>query len=107
MDNSSGKLIAGGYASITLKMKAGKNKSATIPAEALILDREGAYVFVVQDGKAHVKHVKTGLRTPISVEILSGLAQGDTVISSGIISLREGVPVQIKEIRHSMNYGVD
>jgi len=107
VDNSNGKLIAGGYTSITIKMKAGKNKSTTIPAEALILDRDGAYVFVAQDGKAHIKHVKTGLRTPFSVEITSGLSKGDTVIVSGIISLREGVPVNIKDVRHSMNYEVD
>ncbi len=107
VDNSSGKLIAGGYVSATIQMKPGKNKSTTIPAEALILDREGAYVFVVQNGKAHIKHVKTGLRTPFSVEITSGLSKGDTVIVSGIISLREGVDVNIKEIRHAMNYEVD
>lgn len=107
VDNSSGKLIAGGYASITLQMKTAQKSSTTIPAEALILDRDGAYVFVVKDGKAHVKHVKTGLRTPFSVEIVSGLSKGDTVIVSGIISLREGVPVNIKDIRHGMNYEVD
>jgi membrane fusion protein (multidrug efflux system) len=93
--------------SATIQMKAGKNKSTTIPAEALILDREGAYVFVAKGGKAHIKHVKTGLRTPFSVEITSGLSKGDTVIVSGIISLREGVDVNIKEIRHAMNYEVD
>ena len=107
VDNSSGKLIAGGYASITLQMKTAQKSSTTIPAEALILDRDGAYVFVVKDGKAHIKHVKTGLRTPFSVEITSGLSKGDTVIVSGIISLREGVPVNIKDIRHGMNYEVD
>ena len=107
VDNSSGKLIAGGYASITLQMKTAQKSSTTIPAEALILDRDGAYVFVVKDGKAHIKHVKTGLRTPFSVEIVSGLSKGDTVIVSGIISLREGVPVNIKDIRHGMNYEVD
>ena len=107
VDNSSGKLIAGGYASITLQMKTAQKSSTTIPAEALILDRDGAYVFVVKNGKAHIKHVKTGLRTPFSVEITSGLSKGDTVIVSGIISLREGVPVNIKDIRHGMNYEVD
>ena len=31
-----------------------------IPQAALIADQEGVYVFVVEDGKAAVKRVKTG-----------------------------------------------
>lgn len=107
VDNAKGELIAGSYTSVKVSMEADRNTSFTIPAEALILDREGAYVFVNKGGKATIKYVETGLRTPISVQVYSGLEQGDTVIVSGIVSLRPGVGVKIRELRHAMKYEVD
>ncbi len=107
VDNAKGELIAGSYTSVKVALQSSSVKSFTVPAEALILDREGAYVFVSDGGKAKIKYVETGLRTPISVEILSGLDQGDTVIVSGIVSLRPGVGVKFRELRHPMNYEVD
>ena len=107
VDNSKGELIAGSFVSVNVGMDAGSVESFTIPSEALILDREGAYVFVSQGGKAKIKHVQTGLRTPMSVQVLSGLDVGDTVIVSGIVSLRPGADVKIKGLRHSINYEVN
>lgn len=107
VDNKENELIAGSYASIKVSLEAKQDSSFTIPAEALILDREGAYVFVDKGGKATIKYVQTGLRTPISVQVLSGLEQGDTVIVSGIVSLRPEVNVKIRELRHTMKYEVD
>jgi membrane fusion protein (multidrug efflux system) len=37
--------------------------------------------------------VKTGSRTETSVQILSGLAAGDILITSGLQQLRPGLPV--------------
>lgn len=107
VDNKQGDLIAGSYTNIKVNLSSSRVPSFTIPAEALILDREGAYVFVDKGGKAQIKYVQTGLRTPISVQVLSGLDQGDTVIVSGIVSLRPGVDVKIRELRHVMKYEVD
>jgi membrane fusion protein (multidrug efflux system) len=40
-------------------------------------------------------YVKTGIRTPSEVQITDGLVPGDTVITSGILQLRPGVPVDV------------
>ena len=107
VDNSKGELIAGSFVSVNVGMEASSVESFTVPSEALILDRDGAYVFVSDNGKAKIKHVTTGLRTPMSVQVLSGLDVGDTVIVSGIVSLRPGAAVKIKGLRHSINYEVE
>ena len=107
VDNAKGELIAGSFVSVNVAMEASNVQSFTIPSEAMILDREGAYVFVSQGGKAKIKHITTGLRTPMSVQVLSGLDAGDTVIVSGIVSLRPGADVKIKGLRHSINYEVE
>ena len=107
IDNSASDLLAGSYAKVNVTMQAGMAKSIPIPAEAFTLDKDGAYVFVATGGKAKIKHVETGLRTPIAVDVTAGLDEGDTVITSGLISLREGASVRIREIRHNTDYEVE
>ena len=107
VDNSNGDLIAGSFAKVKVSMESGRVKRIPVPAEALTLDKDGAYVFVATGGKAKIKHVETGLRTPISVDVIAGLDEGDTVISSGLISLREGSAVRIREIRHNTDYELE
>ena len=66
IDNANGELLAGSYAKVNVTMQTGMAKSIPIPAEAFTLDKDGAYVFVATGGKAKIKHVETGLRTPIA-----------------------------------------
>lgn len=107
VDNSKGDLIAGGYAKVSVELQSGRTQTIPIPAEALTLDKDGAFVYVVREGKASVTRVETGLRTPISVDVISGLNVGDTVITSGLISIRQGSAVRIREIRNNTDYEVD
>lgn len=106
LDNSKGEFLAGAYAKVCVPINVSQS-SIPVPAEAFTLDKDGAYVFVAANGKAHIRHVTTGLRTPISVDVLSGLDEGDTVITSGLISLREGVNIRIREIRGNTDYEVE
>ena len=107
VDNAKGELLAGSYAKVSVSMETGHAKSFPIPAEAFTLDKDGSYVYVVENGKAKMRRVQTGLRTPIAVDVVSGLNEGDTVLTSGLISLREGVSVRIREIRHNTDYEVE
>lgn len=107
VDNAKGELLAGSYAKVSVSMVSGLVKSIPVPAEAFTLDKDGAYLYVVSEGKAKIKRVETGLRTPISVDVVSGLDVVDTVLTSGLISLREGAAVRIREIRHNTDYEVE
>lgn len=107
VDNGKGELLAGSYAKVKVEMPTGTGNSFPVPSEALTLDKDGAYVFVATGGKAQIKRVETGLRTPIAVDVTAGLNEGDTVITSGLISLREGSKVRIREIRHNTDYEVE
>lgn len=107
IDNANGELLAGSYAKVNMTMPVGNAKSIPVPAEAFTLDKDGAYVFVATGGKAKIKYVRTGLRTPIAVDVTEGLDEGDTVITSGLISIREGSAVRIREIRHNTDYEVE
>lgn len=106
VDNSKGELLAGGYAKVSVELQSVRTQTIPVPAEALTLDKDGAFVYIVEDGKASMRRVETGLRTPIAVDVISGLNEGDTVITSGLISIRQGSSVRIREIRNNTDYEV-
>lgn len=65
-----------------------------LPSEAIIPDIRGEKVFVCRQGKVRQTYVKTGIRTDIEVQISEGLHVNDTVITSGLLQLREDMAVQ-------------
>jgi membrane fusion protein, multidrug efflux system len=64
-----------------------------IPQAALISDQEGVYVFIVSDGKAAVRRVKTAGASGTGVVVEQGLTGGEQVIVEGIQGLRPDVTV--------------
>ncbi len=95
-DNSSGRLIPGAFANIQLPLSAIEN-AILIPSEAIIPVQSGKKVFITDGrGKAKETMVETSTRTEKEVLISSGLKTGDTVITSGIMSLKEGNPVKVQ-----------
>lgn len=92
--NRQKKIIPGSFAKIKIVLKESPN-SLMIPTEALIPVLKGYKVFVSRNGKAEEVSVKAGVRTEKNIEITSGLAAGDTVITTGIMQLKAGVPVKI------------
>lgn len=51
-----------------------------VPAAAVFRTDEGRAVFVVEGGRARRRHVQIGRQAGLSVEVVSGLAQGDVVV---------------------------
>jgi membrane fusion protein (multidrug efflux system) len=61
-----------------------------IPEEALVPEEGRSFVFVVEDGKALQREVRTGGREPGSVAIVDGLTGNETVIVEGTQRTRNG-----------------
>jgi membrane fusion protein (multidrug efflux system) len=74
-----------------------------IPQSALIADQEGVYVFVVEDGKAAVKRIKTAGTEGTGIVVESGLSGGELVIVEGLQSLRPGMPVRATPLPPASN----
>jgi membrane fusion protein (multidrug efflux system) len=74
-----------------------------IPQSALIADQEGVYIFVVEDGKAAVRRVKTGGGEGAGVVIDSGLSGGEQVIVEGLQVVRPGAPVRATPLSPAAN----
>ena len=66
-----------------------------VPAGALLQDPNGSVVYLVQGGKATRRTVRRGVTYQGRVEIVEGIAAGDTVIVAGNTMVREGSTVRI------------
>ncbi len=89
-----GPLRPGMFARVTLVLEE-RPQALMIPEEALIPKGNQQTVFKVVDGMVVATEVTTGLRTRGQVEIVQGLAPGDTVITAGQIKVRPGMPVTV------------
>lgn len=92
--NEEGLLLPGSFANVRVTLHETRD-ALLIPAYALMPDLEAAYVFVAHDGTAERRRVEVGIRTDSEVQILSGLAPGELVITSGLQQLRPGAAVRI------------
>lgn len=95
--NKNEELKAGRYAGITLELSQIDNAIA-IPTEALIPQMDGEQVYIYKGGKAKSIKVNTGLRTASKIQIVNGLNFGDTLITSGIMQLRQNLPVVLDTV---------
>ena len=64
-----------------------------VPEQALVPERGEVYVFVVADGRALRRVVTIGRRSPGEVEILTGVAAGERVVTEGTQQIRDGSAV--------------
>ena len=75
---------------------AGENALLTVPTNAIGTFGQMEQVFVVTDGKAVLRLVKTGLHDGSRVQILAGLDANETVILDAPASLHDGQAVTIQ-----------
>ena len=73
------------------------DRSTLEQCRALIPDIKGQKVFLYKNGSAVPQQVETGIRTDVNVQLTSGVSEGDTIITSGMLQLRPGTPVSISE----------
>lgn len=92
--NPDGELIPGQFVKIDLQLER-KENVLMVPTEAVVPELSSSKVFVLANGLVSEKKVETGMRTSTDLEIVSGLNPGDTVITTGILQIRQGMPVNV------------
>lgn len=94
--NTRGRLVPGAFAKVEVEL-ATIPDALTIPAEALIPDIQGQKVMVMNGGKARSVRVDVGIRTENEVQLISNVQAGDTVITSALLAVRDGMPLRPAE----------
>lgn len=97
IDNKSGKLRPGMFSRTAFNMA----EVESVTVKDLAIQRQPGtndrYVFVVEDGTAQRRNVVTGRQMGDRVEILSGVRQGEKVVTAGMSRLLSGAGVEIVE----------
>ncbi|MFV5696524.1 efflux RND transporter periplasmic adaptor subunit [Flavobacterium sp. LB3P122] len=93
-ENRSGKLLPGTFANVELPLDIIKD-AIVVPTEAIIPVQNGKKVFISSNGQAKEVMVETATRTDAKILVLSGLKAGDTVITTGVMSLKDESPVKV------------
>jgi membrane fusion protein (multidrug efflux system) len=90
-NNSSGKLLPGMF--VKVKLNIGKEKSLMIPSETIIPVLEGKMVYLKRNGLVEPVMIETGLRNEKMVQVLGGLSEGDSLITTALMTLKPGAKV--------------
>lgn len=98
LHNADESLLPGmtGRAAIVTERRA---KSLLVPVTAALILQEGAYVFVVDAGRARRKKVRLGVDLGDWLEILAGITAQDKVIVTGRELVADGTAVEVAEVR--------
>lgn len=93
VENQAG-LMPGTFATVEVPLSS--VEALLVPSIAVVPSVKGRSVYVVRDGVARAVDVKLGERTPDRVQILSGVAPGDQVITTNLLRVRDGARVEVQ-----------
>jgi membrane fusion protein (multidrug efflux system) len=86
-------LVPGAAASVEVPLRV--ERALLVPALAIVPGIEGRRVFVAAGGRARSTPVEVGFRSGDRAQVVSGLREGDAVITTNLLRLREDMPVQV------------
>ena len=93
VDKSEFKIIPGQL--MTVKVIYNETDQIGIPESAVTIQGDTAFVFIVNNDTAEQKNIKIGKRNFGKVSVLSGLSEGDVVISEGVSKVRNKAKIKV------------
>jgi membrane fusion protein (multidrug efflux system) len=75
---------------LTVQVVTAEHLALVVPEGAVFQVQNRAYVFTAVDQTAHQTQIDVGSRRFRVVEVLSGLKEGDVIVTEGIVKLRDG-----------------
>ena len=93
VDNSKSEIIPGQL--MTVKIIYDEINQIGVPESAVTIQGNTAFVYTVSDETAEKKDIKIGKRNFGKISVLSGINEGDVVITEGVSKVRNKVKVKI------------
>ena len=93
VENPDGRLTPGTFTQVTIPLESNA-ASILVPSQAIIPTTRDRQVAVLRQGKVFLTNVVTGIRTHDEVEILKGLSSGDTILTTGMMQVKDSMAVK-------------
>lgn len=96
--NNSGNLLKpGAFARVQLNLGT-DDQAIMIPSQSILPVLKGQQVLLAKNGEVVAQPITLGYRGAQKVQVLEGVSIGDTVITTGVMSLKPGAKVVIKSM---------
>jgi membrane fusion protein, multidrug efflux system len=86
-------ILPGSFVKVYSRLNDG-NSHIMLPTNCIVPVLKGQKIYVIKEGKAIGVNVLTGLRSDNTIQILEGIQEGDSVITSGLMALKDGAMVK-------------
>ncbi|MCX6319904.1 MAG: efflux RND transporter periplasmic adaptor subunit [Bacteroidetes bacterium] len=90
-------LIPGAFAKVKLSLDPDPN-ALLVPTQAILPQARGKKVILYKGGTAIFADVTTGVRDSARIQIIDGIKAGDTIVVTGLMSVRPEAKIQIGKI---------
>lgn len=98
VNSGQGPLLPGAFAKVKLKL-GGNEKSLIVPTQAVIPQARNKQVIVYKNGSPDFRIVETGIRDSSYIQILEGLSEGDTVVTTGLLAIRPESKLVLQNVK--------
>ncbi|HVY67064.1 MAG TPA: efflux RND transporter periplasmic adaptor subunit [Gammaproteobacteria bacterium] len=88
---------------LTVDVVTSQHEALVVPEGAVFQVQNRAYVYRLDGLTARQQQIEIGARRYGVVEVKSGLEEGDTVVTEGIVKLRDGVQVRLDESANAVS----
>ncbi len=93
-------LLPGAFAKVKVRFQPDSG-TLRIPSEAVVPQARGKKAILYKGGTAFFADIVTGPRDSARIQVIQGLAEGDTVVVTGLMSIRPEAKIQLGKILNS------
>ena len=97
IDNLNGTFVSGDFAQVTMDVEQNEN-AILVPAESIISELNTQVIYLARSGTAERREVEIGTRTRGRVHIINGISEGDTVLITGLMDVRDGSDIDVTRL---------
>jgi membrane fusion protein (multidrug efflux system) len=98
VDEKHPELVPGTFARVSLQL--GEDAGALmVPSQAVIPQARGKQMILVRGDSVQFVDVETGLRDSAFVQILTGVKEGDTVLTTGLMAIRPDSRIRLASVK--------
>lgn len=98
VDEKHRELVPGIFARVRLQL--GRNERALlVPTQAVIPQARGKQMILFRNDSVKFVEVETGKRDSVFVQILTGVREGDTVLTTGLMAIRPNSKVNLTKVK--------
>lgn len=98
VNNAHEDILPGSFANVVLTLEK-LNNALLVPTEAIVLELNATKVWRIKNGKAQKVEVETGVRFTKNVQLSNGVNAGDSILITGLLQVREGMPLVARSVK--------